>query len=263
VIPVLLLEGRNSLVKTREFSNPVYIGDPLNAVKIFNEKETDELIVLDITASREKEEPDYHCIEQIATECFMPVTYGGGVRSTDQFRRVIACGIEKVAMNTAVLENPELISEAASHFGSSSVVVSIDIRKNWLNQSAVYSHTGLKSRLPDPLLFAKRAEELGAGEILFQSVNRDGAMNGYDLDWIRLLSTQLSIPLIACGGAGGLEHFAAALVAGASAVAAGSKFVFWGKHRAVLINYLSQQEINQLAALTHDPNPQSLHPLHS
>ncbi|MFI5134417.1 MAG: AglZ/HisF2 family acetamidino modification protein [Chitinophagales bacterium] len=248
VIPILLLKSRDSLVKTKRFRDPVYVGDPLNAVKIFNEKEVDELVLLDITASKKSREPDYEYIEQIAAECFMPVTYGGGVKTLDQFQKIIACGIEKVAINSATVDCPELVSEAAAHFGSSSVVVSLDVMNDFFKGRKIFSHMKQKLTDNDPTEEAKKMESLGAGEILLQSVNRDGTMEGYDLELIKSISHNISIPLIACGGAGKLSDFTQALEAGASAVGAGSKFVFYGKHRAVLINYLSHKELEQLSA---------------
>jgi cyclase len=235
-------------VKTVQFKDPVYVGDPLNAVKIFNEKEVDELIVLDISASADRREPDYEYIEQIATECFMPVTYGGGVHTIESFHRVISCGVEKVAVNTSAINQPELIREAADKFGSSSVVAAMDVKKDFLRGTKVYVHTQKKLLSLQPVQFAKEMEKQGAGEILLQSVDRDGMMKGYDTSLIHEVTAAVNIPVIVCGGAGVLSDFSEALKAGASAVAAGSKFVFWGKHRAVLINYLSTSEINQLTS---------------
>lgn len=248
VIPVLLLQEKEVLVKTKQFADPVYVGDPLNAVKIFNEKEVDELILLDISATKNQREPQYDYIEQIATECFMPVTYGGGVTTVDHFRKLIACGIEKIAVNSAAIERPVLIEEAAARFGSSSVVVSMDVKRSLLGGRNVYSFSKKKHSLPDPVEWAKKLESFGAGEILLQSVDRDGTMKGFDLELIESVSRSVSIPVITCGGAASAEDFSKALSRGASAVAAGSLFVFYGKHRAVLINYLSHEELDQLAA---------------
>ncbi len=248
VIPVLLLREKEILVKTRQFADPVYVGDPLNAVKIFNEKEVDELIVLDISAAKQKREPFYEYVEQIATECFMPVTYGGGVTTVDQFRRLIACGVEKVSVNSAAMENPEIIQEAAARFGSSSVVASVDVKKTWLKGHSIFSHSKKKVPVHHPVQWAQKLEGLGAGEILLQSVDRDGTLQGFDLDLITAVSHAVSIPVIACGGGNTAGDFKSALQYGASAVAAGSRFVFYGKHRAVLINYLSHEELEQLAS---------------
>ncbi|MCY7411242.1 MAG: AglZ/HisF2 family acetamidino modification protein [Chitinophagales bacterium] len=243
VIPVLLLKNRGELVKTLRFKNPVYIGDPLNAVKIFNEKEADEILILDIEASKQNRAPDFEYIEQIATECFMPVTYGGAIKSIEDVQRIISCGIEKISLNTSVSIHLNLITEAANLYGSSSVVAAIDVKKDLLGRRKIFLHSQNKISNTDPIAFIKQAETAGAGEILLQSVDRDGSMNGYDLEFLREVSSAVSIPVIACGGAGTLEHFAEALRAGASAVAAGSKFVFYGKHRAVLINYPTQEEL--------------------
>jgi cyclase len=248
VIPVLLLQEKEVLVKSRQFSHHVYVGDPLNAVKIFNEKEVDELIVLDITASKQRREPYYDYVEQIASECFMPVTYGGGVATVDQVRKLIGCGVEKVALNTAAIVSPAIIEEAAARFGSSSVVASVDVKKPLLKRRTLYSHCGCKPATTEPVEWVKKLESLGAGELLLQSVDRDGMMQGFDLDLIESVSHAVSIPVIACGGGNTLEDFKAALHCGASAVAAGSRFVFYGKHRAVLINYLSHEELEQLAS---------------
>ncbi|MEO5675770.1 MAG: HisA/HisF-related TIM barrel protein, partial [Chitinophagales bacterium] len=185
-------------------------------------------------------------IQQLATECFMPVTYGGGVTSIKSFQRVIGCGIEKVALNTAAILHPRLITEAAEMFGSSSVVAAIDVKKDFFKIPKVFSHIKRKMLAIHPVHQAMEMEKNGAGEILLQSTERDGMMSGYDLSLIGQVASSVSIPVIACGGAGTLEHFAEALKAGASAAAAGSKFVFRGKHHAVLINYFSSSEINQL-----------------
>jgi cyclase len=246
VIPVLLIQNRGSLVKSVKFKDHIYVGDPLNAVKIFNEKEVDELILLDISASKESREPDYRYIEQLATECFMPVTYGGGITTAEQCRRIIGCGIEKVSINTGALNQLSLVKEAAEQLGSSSVVVTIDVKKDSFGKRKVFRHDGKKVMQSDPVAWARKAAEWGAGEILFQSVDRDGTMQGYDIDLLSAISAAVNVPVIACGGAGEQKHFAEAFAAGASAVAAGSRFVFFGKHRAILINYLTQDEIVSL-----------------
>lgn len=243
VIPVLLLKKRGELVKTVQFKNPVYIGDPLNAVKIFNEKEVDEIIILDIEASKKNVGPDFEYIAQIASECFMPVTYGGGIRSIDDVKRIITCGIEKIALSTTLSKDFKLISEAAAVYGSSSVVAVIDVKKDFTGRKKVFQHATRNAISMSAVVFAVQAADAGAGEIFLQSVDRDGMMNGYDLEMLKEVSSAVSIPVIACGGAGSLQHFADALKAGASAVAAGSKFIFYGKHKAVLINYPAQKEL--------------------
>jgi imidazole glycerol-phosphate synthase subunit HisF len=237
VIPCLLLRGRG-LVKTRKFKDPVYVGDPVNAVRIFSEKEVDELVVLDIDASREGREPNYELIAEIAGECFMPVAYGGGIRSFEQVRRLIRSGVEKVVVNSAACESTAVISEAAAVFGSQAVVGAVDVRKPLLGAYKVVAKSATvetKLKLDEHVDALVRA---GAGEIFLNSVDRDGSMAGYDLDLIRSVSQRVNVPVVACGGAGTVEHLRQAVNdAGAAAVSAGSMFVFHGKHRAVLINY--------------------------
>lgn len=242
VIPVLLLD-KNGIYKTVQFKNAKYIGDPLNAVKIFNDKEVDELIFLDISATENKREPNYDYLAKIASECFMPLCYGGGIQSSEQIKKIINSGIEKVAINAYALQNPNFIKEASDTFGSSTIVVSIDVKKTWLGKYEIYNKNKVKTNFSDPILFAQEMEKLGAGEILINSVNNDGMMSGYDYSLIEKISHAVNIPVVACGGAGVLSHFKLAIQSGASACAAGSKFVFHGVHKAVLINYPSQEEL--------------------
>jgi cyclase len=241
----LLLKGRG-LYKTRQFKNPTYVGDPINTVKIFNEKEVDEIVVLDIAATEEGKEPAIDMIADIASEGFMPIAYGGGVRNLDQVRAIFKRGVEKVVLNSVAVQQPEVIEKIVAFAGSSSVVVSIDAKAKMFGGYDVYIRGGRQSTGLDPIEFARRAERAGAGEILLTSIDRDGMMQGYDLTLIQKVASAVGIPLIACGGAGSLEHFAAAIKAGASAVAAGSMFVFQGRHRAVLISYPSPQEVESL-----------------
>jgi len=237
VIPCLLLRS-NGLVKTIKFKNPVYVGDPINAVKIFNEKEVDELIFLDIDATRNRTEPSYHIIKNIASECFMPFCYGGGINRLDQIEKIIELGTEKVCINSAAYLQPELVKEAVGKFGSSTIVVAIDVKKNTFGKYRVYINGGTKDTKLHPVEYVKRIESLGAGEIFLNSIDLDGTMAGYDLDLIQMVSGTVSIPVIVCGGAGNLQHFKEAItIGGASAVSAGSFFVFQGKRRAVLITY--------------------------
>jgi cyclase len=246
VIPTLLLRNRG-LVKTVRFGNPRYVGDPINAVRIFNDKEVDELAFLDITATVEGREPPYEALQDIASECFMPFCYGGGVTVLDQIRRLLKLGVEKVALNSEAVRNPEFIRTAADQVGSQSIVVSIDVKRNLFGQYRVQTHSGKKGTGLDPVRWAARAEELGAGEILLNSIDRDGTMQGYDLDLVARVSSAVNIPVIACGGAGDVNDLAAAVKqGGASAAAAGSMFVFEGKHRAVLISYPPQAQLRQL-----------------
>lgn len=245
VIPCLLLRG-HGLVKTRKFKDPVYLGDPVNVVRIFNEKEVDELVILDIDASREGREPNYEVIAEIAGECFMPIAYGGGVRTIDQARRLIRCGVEKVVVNSANAESYNVIREAAQVFGSQAVVGAIDVKRALLGgYRVVVKSASVEMKIPlDEHVQALVAA--GAGELLLNSVDRDGTMEGYDLSLIRRVSQQVGVPVIACGGAGTVDHLAAAVhEGGASAVAAGSMFVFHGRLRAVLINYPQGLKLNR------------------
>ena len=235
-MPCLLLSG-HGLVKTRKFKDPVYLGDPVNAVRIFNEKEVDELVILDIDASREAREPNYEVIAEIAGECFMPVAYGGGVRTLEQARRLIRCGVEKVVINTAATQSYDVIRETSQVFGRQAVVGAIDIKKTLLGgYRVVVKSASVEVKTPlDEHVQALVAA--GVGEIFLNSVDRDGMMEGYDLALIQRVAQQVNVPVVACGGAGNVDHLAAAVRNGASAVAAGSMFVFHGRRRAVLINY--------------------------
>jgi cyclase len=245
VIPVLLLKS-NGLVKTTQFKKPLYIGDPINTVKIFNEKEVDELILLDISATNENREPDYKAIEEIITEAFMPIGYGGGINKIEQIERLFNLGIEKVILNTAAQANQDLINKASNIFGNQSIVVAIDIKKDFLGNNKIYSHSGSKKEETDLISFLRIAEEAGAGEIFINSIDRDGTMKGYDIELIRKVSRLVSVPVVACGGAGNITDFSLAIEAGASAVAAGAMFVFQGIHRAVLISYPRYEELEKL-----------------
>lgn len=242
VIPCLLLRG-HGLVKTRKFKDPVYVGDPVNAVRIFSEKEVDELVLLDIDASREGREPNYELIAEIAGECFMPVAYGGGIRTLAQVRQLIRSGVEKVVITSAACESTAVIRESADVFGSQAVMAGIDVRRTLLGGTKVMAksasvETGLK--LDEHV---QRLVAAGAGEILLNSIDRDGQMSGYDLDLIRSVAECVGVPVVACGGAGNVAHLKQAVrEAGASAVSAGSMFVFHGKRRAVLINYPSDMQ---------------------
>ena len=246
VIPVLLCNLEGSLVKTKKFSKPVYVGDPVNAVKIFNDKEVDELVFLDITATAQGRKPNIRYISEIATEAFMPLCYGGGLTNLEDIRAVIKAGIEKVAINSALEKDPDLISRAADVLGSSSTVASIDIKKDFWGKYRVVTRNGSYNLAMLPLEFAQLMEAKGAGEIMLNSVDRDGMMEGFDLKLIEEIAKSVSIPVIASGGAGNIAHLKQAIEAGASAVAAGSMFVFQGKHRAVLITYPSQEELSEL-----------------
>lgn len=238
VIPCLLLHGQG-LVKTVRFKQPTYVGDPINAVRIFNDREVDELAFLDISATREHREPPFDLVRDIAGECFMPVCYGGGIRTVDHAHRLFSLGIEKVLINTAAEESPALITEMANAFGSQSVMVGIDVGRDWLGRLRVYTRGGGRNTGRGPVEYAREMANRGAGEVFLNAIDRDGTMAGFDLELIREVARAVPIPLIACGGASSVGDLSAAVAAGASAVAAGSLFVFAGPRRAVLINYPS------------------------
>lgn len=247
LIPCLLVHN-GGLVKTVNFANPKYVGDPINAVRIYNEKETDELVVMDIDATVNGVEPDYQMISHIASECRMPLCYGGGVRTVAQFEKIISLGVEKVAVSSAAVENSTLISDAASRIGSQSVVVVIDIKKTGLiRRYEVVTHNGTRRTGLNPVDFARRMAELGAGEIVVNSVDRDGEMKGYDLDLVELIRQAVNLPLTVLGGAGSLGDVKELTNRyGIVGAAAGSLFVFKGKYRAVLINYPNRAEKEDL-----------------
>lgn len=248
VIPTLLLRN-GGLVKTQKFSDPRYIGDPLNAIRIFNEKEVDELLVLDIMASREKREPDYNVIKEFATECFMPFCYGGGVTTLEQADRLFALGVEKLSLQTALAENLGLVTQIAAKYGSQAVVASVDIKSGWTGGYQLYwSATGSTEK--DWQGHLRRVVNAGAGEVLVNAVDRDGMMQGVDAKLIRVAADSVDVPLVALGGVGKLEDIRDAVLAGASAVAAGAFFVFHGKHRAVLITYPNYTTLDELLSTT-------------
>jgi cyclase len=243
VIPCLLID-KGRLVKTVQFSNPKYLGDPINAVKIFNDKEVDELILLDIAATAEKRKPDFNFIAQIAGECFMPMGYGGGIKSIEDIKTIFNLGVEKIILNNYAIENPEFVKKASDIFGSQSIIISIDV-KNINGKYEVFAQNGKKPTQINPVDFALKMEKMGAGEILLNSIDRDGTMQGYDTELIERVAKLLTIPLVAGGGAGKIEDFVKATRAGASAVSAGSMFVFYGANRAVLINFPSREELEK------------------
>ncbi|MBQ5939637.1 AglZ/HisF2 family acetamidino modification protein [Massilia sp. AB1] len=245
VIPTLLLQN-GGLVKTRKFKNPKYVGDPVNAIRIFNEKEVDELIVLDIQASKQGREPDFALINEIAGECFMPLCYGGGVRTLDAAARIFDCGVEKICLQSAAMENPALITQIANRFGSQAVVLSVDIKRDWLRRTRLYNARTGANESRGWTEFMRIGVEAGAGEVMLNAVDNDGELGGYDIDSIRQACGLVEVPLIAAGGAGKLEDFKAAIEAGASAVSAGALFVFHGPHRAVLITYPRYEDLEKI-----------------
>jgi cyclase len=245
IIPALLI-SHGDLVKTTKFKDPKYVGDPLNAIRIFNEKEVDELMLIDISASKEGREPDYELIEQVAGECFMPLAYGGGISNIEQAKRIFSLGVEKICLQSAVLENPNLITKFASYFGSQSIMVSIDIKKDWLGQAHIYSYSNGRCLKSPWIEYSKKLVCAGAGEILLNAVDKDGTLGGPDLKIIRELSDSIDIPLIALGGVSSLSDIKSVIDAGASAVAAGAMFIYHGPHRAVLINYPKSSELKKI-----------------
>lgn len=245
VIPALLLRN-GGLVKTRKYRDPKYVGDPTNAIRIFNEKEVDELMVLDIEASRNGREPDYDVIGLFASECFMPLCYGGGIRTFDQAQRIFGMGVEKLCLQSAALADLKLVEQLARHYGSQSVLVSVDVKRDWLRRAKLYESAKQSTSSRPWMEFLKSAVDAGAGEVLLSAVDRDGEMNGYDLELISQASELVDVPIVALGGAGSLQDFRAATDAGAAAVAAGAYFVFQGPHRAVLISYPKYQDLEAL-----------------
>lgn len=245
VIPCLLLQD-GGLVKTARFNRPRYVGDPINAVRIFNDKYVDELIFLDITASRTGAEPDYDLIARIAGECFMPLCYGGGIRTLDQARRIVAAGVEKISVNSMAIDQPQLLTQLSRELGASSVVAAIDVKRDWRGRYRVYHPGRRRCTSLDPVEHARAMVAAGAGEIFVNNVDRDGQYSGFDTTLLGAISGAVGVPVIACGGASSLEDMRAAIDAGASAAAAGSLFVFYGPHRAVLINYPDYASVRRL-----------------
>jgi cyclase len=237
-------------VKTRKFANPKYVGDPINAIRIFNKKEVDELIVLDIDASKSGRGPEYTLIEQFAAECFMPLCYGGGITSVDQARILFEMGIEKVSIQAGAFRNIDLITDIASRFGSQSVVASIDIKKDLFGRTRLYDASIGTVKRDNWQEHLKLVERAGAGEIFLNSVDRDGTMVGMDTMSISIATSQSTVPVIAAGGVGSLQDISAGLRSGASAVAAGAFFVFHGPHRAVLITYPNPDQIDSVLGIS-------------
>ncbi|MBO9691810.1 AglZ/HisF2 family acetamidino modification protein [Chryseobacterium sp.] len=246
IIPSLLIQD-NGLVKTVNFKNPKYVGDPINAVRIFNEKEVDELAIFDIDATVKGLEPNYSLIERIANQSRMPLCYGGGVKTVEQAQKIFGLGIEKIALSSAVLQHPQLITQIAERVGSQSVIVVLDVKKKLFGGYEVYTHNGKKSTGINPFKFAEEAQKLGAGEIIINSIDQDGVMKGYDIGLIDKVREKISLPLTVLGGAGSLNDIKQVIDKhGIIGVAAGSLFVFKGVYKAVLINYPSFEEKEKL-----------------
>ena len=240
IIPCLLVKDKG-LVKTVKFDNAKYVGDPINAVKIFNEKRVDEIIVLDIDASSKKFQPDYRMIENLATECRMPLCYGGGIKTVEQAQTIFSLGVEKIAISSAAVERPEFITDIAERVGASSVVIVLDVRKRILSSKYdIYTYNGRYKQSVDLMSFIDKITSLGAGEVVINMIDHDGTMKGYDFALIEKIRKKITMPMTALGGAGSLEDISTLIakhkIIGA---AAGSLFVFKGKYRAVLINYPS------------------------
>ena len=248
IIPFLLASD-GGLVKTTRFNERRYIGDAINAVRIFNDKEVDELVLLDIDATLSGAGPQYHFIQEVLSEAFMPVGYGGGVRSMEEIERLFKIGVEKVVLNSILADSPHLLSEASRAFGSQSIVASLDIKRDILGRYKGYVRGGTVRHKTDPLGLLKQWEQLGAGEVVINSIDRDGTRKGLDLDFLAKASSSIQIPVVAVGGAGNTQHLIEALEAGASDVGAGSMFVFHGVHQAVLISYVERSDFDLLEDL--------------
>jgi imidazole glycerol-phosphate synthase subunit HisF len=252
ITPCLLVRNKG-LVKTVRFSSSKYVGDPINAVKIFNEKEVDELILLDIDATTMGEDPDFKMIEHLAAECRMPLCYGGGVRTVDQAKKIIGIGVEKVAISSAALSNPLLIAAIAEEIGSQSVVVVLDVRRRLSDaEYEVWTHNGKVNSGKCPVEFAQQMEKLGAGEIVLNSIDNDGEMKGYDLTLVGKVRDVTTVPMSVVGGAGSLKDIGNLISNfGIIGAAAGSLFVFKGIYKAVLINYPSPDQKENLIRLSY------------
>lgn len=241
-MPVLQID-KGKLVKTTQFSKPSYVGDPINALRIFNEKEVDEIVIVDIGATRNNQIPDLNHISMLASECFMPLCYGGGINSFDKASAIFECGVEKVILGTAANSDTKLLNQIAKYFGVQSVTVSADAKKNFWGRWRIYVDNGRTNTNYSPVDYACRAEANGAGELLLQNIDREGTGKGYDLELIEEVSGAITIPLVALGGASSIDDFFKATKHGADAVAAGNMFIYNGPHKAVLINYPTPSDL--------------------
>lgn len=243
VIPIIMIDNGRAVV-TRKFENPVYVGDPINSIKIFNDKEVDELIILDITSKKKRNEPDLKLIEKMASESFMPLAYGGHVSKISEAEALINCGVEKISFNTALFSNPGVVKELSYRNGKQSVIASLDVKKNWLGKYVIKTRGGTETVNLDLETAVKKVLDLGAGEIIVNSIDHDGSLTGYDEVLIRRVTACSNVPVIACGGAAKVTDFKVAVMNGkASAVAAGAMFFFKGGFNAVLVNYPDQQTL--------------------
>jgi cyclase len=242
-----LLVDEDGMVKTIRYRDPDYLGDPINIINLFNRFEVDEIALLEISATRWKRPPPFELIERLASECWVPLSYGGGIRTVEDARRILGIGVEKIVLGTIAADDPGLISRAAATFGNQAVIVSIDARSTRPGEYEVFVESGTRALGTDPVVAARRAEELGAGEILLNAIDRDGTMEGYDLELIRNVTEAVRIPVIACGGAGNRADLARPIrEAGAAAVAAGSLFVYQGVERGVLVNFPAREQLERL-----------------
>jgi imidazole glycerol-phosphate synthase subunit HisF len=249
IIPCLLIEN-GGFVKTTRFKNPDYVGDPVNVINLFNRFEVDEIIILDISATRQRRAPDFDLITDLASECWVPLSYGGGLNKIADIQKVFSLGVEKVILNTAACSNPRLIREAADIFGSQAIVGSMDIKPDFLGRKNVYICSGTHKISASPVEYAKALEQSGVGEIFLNSIHRDGTWNGYDLDLIEQIAHSVSVPVIACGGAGHRDDLKQPLLKGASAVAAGSIFIYKGREKGVLINFPPRAIVDEILKAT-------------
>jgi imidazole glycerol-phosphate synthase subunit HisF len=238
IIPILLLKN-GGLYKTIKFKNPNYLGDPINTVKIFNEKEADELVILDFTISFDDRKIDFSKITEIAGEAFMPMSYGGGIKNFEDAKKIFDAGFEKVILNSILFTDIKIIRQIGNIYGAQAVVASIDVKKNIFGKYKVYSHSGTKNTGYDPVAWAKELEQNGVGEIIINAIERDGTWDGYDEVLIKSIAQAVSLPVIACGGAANVDDFRKAIAVGASAVAAGSMFVYQKKGMGVLVSFPS------------------------
>ena len=243
LIPCLLISN-GVCVKTLRFKNPCYLGDPINIVKIFNEKSVDEIMILDVSSDRHIRLPDYDLIERIVSQAFMPVSFGGGIKTSAEARRILSLGVEKVVVGNSLLESPEMVKELSSAVGAQSIVASVEVKQNFFSGYSVFTGSAKKASRMSLSEVLTLINDLGVGEIFLQSIDHDGVMNGFDIDLISYVQKNSTLPVIACSGAGHMGHIEELLKkVPVSAVAAGSMFVYFGKHKAVLISYPSKQEL--------------------
>tara|TARA_B100000614_G_C14559511_1_gene496695 strand:+ start:3359 stop:4096 length:738 start_codon:yes stop_codon:yes gene_type:complete len=236
IIPVLLLKGEG-LYKGKKFKNHRYIGDPINAIKIFNDKEVDELVFFDIDATLNNETPNLNKLKEITGECFMPLAFGGGIKSLDLIREILLYGVEKVIINSAAVKDLTLIKNAVKYFGSSTITCAIDYKKDFLGRKRVYIQSGSEKTKLDPFQWAKRLEKIGVGELIINSIEKDGTKEGYDFEYFKIFAEEINIPLVISGGSKGKNDFLESIQNGFNSMAGGACFVFQGKHDAVLITY--------------------------